>query len=84
MEQGRWKLQDAKARLSELVDRALAGKPQRIMRRGHDAVVVLRVSDYEEATRPRKSLIEFFAASPHREILLDVERNSSLGRDVDV
>jgi len=37
----RWQLQDAKNRLSELVDEATKGEAQVITRRGHDAVVVM-------------------------------------------
>ncbi len=84
MAERRWNLQDAKARLSELVDRALAGAPQRIMRRGRDAVVILRIADYEAVTEPKLSLLEFFASSPHREISLDVQRNRSVGRDIEM
>ena len=39
-----WNLQDAKARLSEVVDRALLGEPQVILRRGEPAVIVLPFS----------------------------------------
>jgi len=84
MGEPRWNLQDAKARLSELVDRALAGAPQRIMRRGRDAVVMLRIADYEVVTKPKQSLLQFFASSPHREISLDIQRDRSAGREIDV
>ena len=45
-----WPLQDAKNRFSAVVKAALAGKPQRVTRRGRPAVVVLAVEEYE---RPR-------------------------------
>lgn len=35
-----WKLEDAKARFSEVVRLALSEGPQRVMRRGRDAVIV--------------------------------------------
>ena len=56
-----WALQDAKARLSELVERSLrTGRPQRITRRGEDAVVVLTVQAYRRLVRGRRgSLVEF-------------------------
>ena len=41
MRQAQWQLQTAKAQLSELVEAALRGEPQRITRRGKDAVMVL-------------------------------------------
>jgi prevent-host-death family protein len=80
----RWNLQDAKARLSELVDRAMLGTPQLIMRHGQDAVVVVSVADFEAAKTPTISLLEFFAASPHREVSLDIERDRSNGRAIEL
>ena len=43
-----WKLQDAKARFSELVDRALADGPQLVTRHGAKAVVVLAYDTYAQ------------------------------------
>lgn len=41
-----WRLQDAKAQFSELVDNALRGVPQHVTRRGKQAVVVLSEADF--------------------------------------
>ena len=41
-----WKLEDAKARFSELVRRARDAGPQRVTVRGQDAVVVLSAAEY--------------------------------------
>ena len=46
-----WPLQDAKNRLSAVVDAALAGDPQCVTRRGKPAVVVLAVDEYERLRR---------------------------------
>ena len=46
MRQAQWQLQTAKAQLSELVEAALRGEPQRITRRGKDAVMVLSEKAY--------------------------------------
>jgi prevent-host-death family protein len=46
-----WKLQDAKARFSELVRRARTGQPQRVTVHGKDAVVVVDAERYE--VRPK-------------------------------
>jgi prevent-host-death family protein len=48
-----WKLQDAKARFSELVRRARKGKPQRVTVHGKDAVVVVDAERYD--VRPKSS-----------------------------
>ena len=42
-----WKLQDAKARFSELVRRARAGQPQRVTVHGRDAVLIVDAERYE-------------------------------------
>jgi antitoxin Phd len=52
-----WRLADAKNRFSELVSRALAEGPQRVVRRD-DAVVVAQ-RDYEKLTGKRPSFKEF-------------------------
>ena len=60
-----WKLEDAKARLSEVVRRACTSGPQRVTRRGADAVVILSTDDFE-ALQPRRrpaSLVRFLRGS---------------------
>lgn len=42
-----WRLQDAKARFSELVRRVRSEGPQHVSVRGRDAVVVLASEEYE-------------------------------------
>jgi prevent-host-death family protein len=78
----RWQLQDAKNRFSELVDTALAAGPQVVTRRGKDAVVVVPVEAFRRLTRPRASLVEFFAGSPLRGARLDLTRDRNTGRSV--
>lgn len=63
-----WKLEDAKARFSELVRRARTEGPQRVTVRGKEAVVVISVEEMERL-RPE-------AAQPH---WLDALRASGLG-----
>ncbi len=61
-----WKLEDAKARFSEVVRLAREQGPQRVTVRGQDAVVVLSVADYAHlapaAATP--TLFALFADSP--------------------
>ena len=42
-----WKLQDAKAQFSAVVENALRGVPQHVTRRGKQAVVVVSQQDFE-------------------------------------
>lgn len=46
-----WQLQEAKNRLSALVDAAISGEPQQVTRRGKPAVVVIAAEDYERLCR---------------------------------
>jgi antitoxin Phd len=45
---GTWKLQDAKARFSEVVRRAQVEGPQRVTVHGEDAVVVVATHEYNQ------------------------------------
>ena len=46
-----WRLQDAKAQFSALVDKAMLGLPQHVTRSGKRAVVVLSEQDFEALQR---------------------------------
>jgi antitoxin Phd len=84
---GRWQVQAARARFSTLLDEALAGRPQRISRRGRDVAVVVAAADYDRLTKPRDSLVEFFRNSPLVEAMgegrLDLERDQDPIRDLE-
>lgn len=79
-----WKLEDAKARFSEVVRRAKASGPQRVTVRGQEAAVVISASEYRRLVPPadRKPLIEFLADLPLRG--LDLTREDDRGRDIDL
>jgi prevent-host-death family protein len=47
-----WRLQDAKARFSEVVRLARQAGPQRVTVRGRDAVVVVSSEDYDRLRHP--------------------------------
>jgi antitoxin Phd len=49
-----WKLQDAKARFSELVRRARGGKPQRVTVHGKEAVIIVDAERFEVRPKSRK------------------------------
>jgi antitoxin Phd len=49
-----WQLQEAKNRLSEVVDRALSEGPQTITRHGRPAVVVVAAEQYARETQREK------------------------------
>jgi prevent-host-death family protein len=47
-----WRLQDAKARFSEVVRLAREAGPQRVTVRGRDAVVILSSDEYDRLRQP--------------------------------
>jgi prevent-host-death family protein len=81
---GEWQLQEAKNRLSRVVEEARRGAPQTITLRGAPAAVVVSFEKYQELTRPRSSLSEFFQASPFHCVELDLERSRDTGREVEL
>jgi antitoxin Phd len=76
-----WKLEDAKARFSELVRRAQSEGPQRVTVRGRDAVVVISAAELERLL-PEKRRLPFvrFMESLYVEDL-DLSREADHGRD---
>jgi antitoxin Phd len=81
---GRWKLEDAKARFSEVVRHAREDGPQRVTVRGHDAVVVMSAEEFDRLVppAPRKPFVEFME-SLHLGGL-DLEREPDRGRDAEL
>jgi len=69
-----WTVAEAKARFSELIDKARSDGPQTITRKGRTAVVVVAAEEWEKKTKRSGNLAEFFAASPLRRSKLRVER----------
>lgn len=59
-----WQMQEAKARLSEVVRRAESEGPQDITLHGKSVAVVLSREAYELLSGNRSSLIEFMRNSP--------------------
>jgi len=66
-----WGLAQAKAQLSEVVDRAMTEGPQEITKSGKDAVVIVSKKDWmkrEESKQniPQRSAADFWLNSPLR------------------
>lgn len=78
-----WKLEDAKARLSEVVRLAETKGPQLVTIRGKDAAVILSPVEFERLrpTEKRKPLVDFLQGLRLNDIPL--VRESDTGRDID-
>jgi prevent-host-death family protein len=75
-----WTLANAKARLSEVVDRAQAG-PQVITRHGKPNAVVVSAEEWARKTARKGTLAEFLLASPLRGADLELDRMRDEPRD---
>ena len=78
-----WKLAEAKNKFSEVVRQCLAQGPQRIERRGEDAVYVVSEEDYRRLRGDKPSLVEFLMSGPDWSEL-DLERNKEPTRDLEL
>jgi prevent-host-death family protein len=79
-----WQLQEAKSRLSQVVEHALQEGPQTITVRGKPAVVIVSFNEFQNLTRPRTALREFIRQSPLYDTPLDLERRKDGSREVDL
>jgi antitoxin Phd len=79
-----WKLQDAKARFSEVVKEATTQGPQEITLRGEPVVVVMSIAQYSNLVKPKLGLAEFMRQSPLFGVELNINRPDSLTREIDL
>lgn len=78
-----WKLQDAKARFSELVRRAQTEGPHHVTVRGQNAVVAIAVEELERLLPPASDTISFVAFMESLSVEgLDLARDPDFGRDI--
>jgi prevent-host-death family protein len=77
-----WSVADAKAHLSELLDKAIHDGPQAIARRGEQIAVVVSIDEWHRKANRSGSLAEFFAESPLRESELEIDRIDAPARDI--
>jgi prevent-host-death family protein len=82
---GRWLLQDAKARFSELVRRVRSEGPQHVTVHGRDEVVVIAAEEFHrlKGDRSGAALVAALQASPYRDLEIEPGRTRLPVRDVD-
>ena len=80
MRQAQWQLQTAKAKLSELVEAALRGEPQRITRRGKDAVMVVSEKSFvalkQSARNQSADLVSHLLSMPREKVSIAPQKTS--------
>lgn len=61
-----WTVAEAKAKFSELIEKAKAEGPQRITKHGRTTAVIVAAEEWERKAERKGNLAEFLAASPLR------------------
>ena len=79
-----WQLQEAKNKFSRLVDKAHSDGPQIVTKHGKESVVILAIEDYRKLNRPKSDLVSFFRKSPLSGLDLDLARDKSHSRDIEL
>jgi antitoxin Phd len=81
-----WRLQDAKARFSEVVRLARQAGPQRVTVRGRDAVVVVASEEYDRLRHPETgaALVRAMADPRVRDLEIEHAKLRSSARDVEL
>lgn len=77
-----WTVAEAKAKFSEVIERAMREGPQTITRKGRTAAVVVGAEEWERKTKRVGTLAEFFAGSPLRGSKLKVRRIKARPRKI--
>lgn len=80
-EKANWTVANAKAKLSEVIDRAQSA-PQTITRNGKPSVVVVSADEWQRKTARKGTLAEFLMASPLRSSELPLDRIRDQPRDL--
>jgi len=76
-----WQIQEAKNKLSEVVEEAIHHGPQVITKRGVEIAVMLSYVEYRKMISSQKKLSDFFRESPLVGIDLDLARDKNGSRD---
>jgi prevent-host-death family protein len=79
-----WTVAQAKAKFSEVIERALSEGPQTITRKGRTAVVIVDAEEWNRKTKRVGSLADFFASSPLRGSGLRLQRPKGRMRKVEL
>jgi prevent-host-death family protein len=79
-----WTVAEAKAKFSEMIERAMSEGPQTITRSGRTAAVVVGAEEWQRKTQRAGNLAEFFAESPLRESGLKIRRLKERSRKINL
>ena len=78
-----WQVQNAKARLSEVIERACTEGPQMITRHGAERAVVLSIEDYRALAAHKPNFRAYLLGGPKVDDF-SIERDGDTGRPVEL
>ncbi len=78
-----WQVQEAKTRLSEVIERAHLEGPQTITRHGRERAVVLSIEDYRALLAHKPDFKAFLLGGPKFDDF-EIERDRDTGRDIPI
>ena len=78
----KWQVQQAKARFSEMVERAIKDGPQTITRHGKPVVVLVRAEEFDRLNKGRRSFKEILMSGP--DIDLPIVRSREKARKIEL
>jgi antitoxin Phd len=76
-----WQLQEAKTRLSELIEEAHTKGPQIITRHGKERAVILSIAEYRSLTAHQPNLKEYLLGGPKVDDF-EIRRSRDTGRKI--
>jgi len=79
-----WTVAEAKAKFSELLERAKSEGPQKITKHGRTTAVIVAADQWKEKSQRKGSLAEFLMASPLRGSGIKIKRLRGGLRRVDL
>lgn len=79
-----WKLQDAKAQFSKVVENALKIGPQYVTRHGQRVVVILSIKEFEDLTSNKPNFKDFLLSCPKVEEDFIAERQKDYPLNIEL
>jgi prevent-host-death family protein len=78
-----WQVQEAKTRLSEVIEEARGSGPQIITRHGRERAVLLSIEDYRALTAHKPNLKEYLLGGPKVDSF-EIEYDRDTGREIEL
>jgi len=78
-----WQVQEAKTRLSEVIEETRGGGPQIITRHGRERAVLLSIEDYRALTAHKPNLKEYLLGGPKVD-RFEIEYDRDTGREIEL